>query len=158
MTDDGTLVIPGPDSPVTLQEITRKTLRQILDLRVSEYQRNFVADNAVSIAQAHFSDVAWFRAVYAGDTPVGFVMVHDEPAKPEYFLWRFMIDQRFQGKGFGSKALQQVIAYVKSRPNASFMETSVVQKPGGPQPFYERAGFRLTGAMEEGEAVMRLDF
>jgi len=37
-------------------------------------QRDAVADNALSIAQAHFSETAWMRAIYLGDTPIEFIM------------------------------------------------------------------------------------
>ena len=147
---------PHPKSEVTLREITEKSLREILALQVAEQQRAFVADNARSIAQAHFSPRAWFRAIYADDTSVGFVMLWDDPDKPEYYLWRLMIDERYQGNGFGRRAVELLIRHVKTRPNACELLTSVVQADGGPQGFYERLGFELTGDYEEAEAVMRL--
>lgn len=147
---------PTSENRVTLREITQETVRAICDLSVRDDQRQFVAPNAVSLAQAHFSEVAWFRAVYADETPVGFVMLAEDAQKPEYYLWRFMIDSRYQGLHFGRRAIELVIERVRTLPGAAELLTSVVQADGGPQPFYEGLGFRLTGAMEEGEAVMRL--
>ena len=72
---------------VTLREVTRETVRAICRRQVADDQRGFVAENAVSIAQAHFEPHAWFRAVYADEEPVGFVMLSDKPDEPEYFLW-----------------------------------------------------------------------
>jgi diamine N-acetyltransferase len=144
------------NSQVTLREITADTVRAICNLKVNESQQQFVAPNAVSIAQAHFHDSAWFRAIYADDTPVGFAMIDDQPEKPEYFLWRFMIDQRYQRMGFGRKVIELLIAHVRTRPNATEFLTSVVQAEGGPQPFYEKLGFALTGDFEDDEAIMRL--
>ena len=77
-----------PDSIVSLRPVTKDTLRDILRLKVTEAQEHFVANNAVSLAQAHFTPEAWYRAIYADETPVGFMMLYDDPAKPEYFLWR----------------------------------------------------------------------
>src|SRR5829696_1300054 len=83
---------------VTLREVTRETLYEIFKLKVSPEQERFVSPNEISIAEAHFSpDVAWFRAIYHTDTPAGFLMLRDEPAKAHYYLWRFMIDARHQG-------------------------------------------------------------
>ena len=141
---------------VTLREVTAETVRAICRLSVREDQRGFVASNAVSIAQAHFSDHAWFRAIYSGDTPVGFAMIEDRPEKTEYFLWRFMIDAEHQGQGVGRMAVELLIDHVKGRPGATESLMSVVQSEGGPQGFYEKLGFRLTGECEEGEALMRL--
>jgi diamine N-acetyltransferase len=148
---------PSSDSHVSLKEITADTVRPICDLSVREEQRQFVAPNAVSIAQAYFSEHAWFRAIYADDTPVGFLMLYDDTEKPEYYLWRFMIDARYQGMGFGRRALELLIEHVRARPNAKELFTSVHQAEGGPQGFYESTGFKLTGDMEEGEAVLRLE-
>ena len=127
---------------IALREVTKENLRDIFKLKVAPEQERFVAPNAVSIAQAYFDrDVAWFRGIYADDTPVGFVMLHDEPGEGKYYLWRFMIDHRFQGKGYGAQALEAVIAYVRQRPGAQEFLTSVVPGEGSPGPFYEKLGF-----------------
>lgn len=147
-----------PVSPVSLREITKERVREICRLQVSESQRKFVAPNAVSMAQAHFEPKAWFRAVFAGETPVGYVMLFDNPDEPEYYLWRYMIDARYQGMGFGRQALEQVIAYVRTRPGAKELLTSCVPGEGSPCPFYEQLGFVFTGDDDDGELVMRLKF
>ena len=149
-------IMPTKSAKVTLRKLTGKTVRTICNLSVSDYQKQFVAPNAISIAQAYFCKYAWFRAIYAGGIPVGFLMLYDNPKKPEYYLWRFMIDDRYQKMGFGYKAMKLVIKYVKTRPNAKQMFTSVVQADGGPQAFYEKLGFVLTGKYDAGEAVMKL--
>ena len=141
---------------LTLKEVTKQNLREILRLKVAEGQERFVASNAVSIAQAHFDPAtAWFRAIYDGDQPVGFVMLDDNPAVPRYTLWRFMIDNRFQRQGYGRAAIEAVLAHVRGRPGATELYTSCVDAAGGPGPFYERLGFTYTGEMDEGERVMR---
>jgi diamine N-acetyltransferase len=144
------------NATISLREITEETLVSILKLKVAPEQEQFVASNAVSIAQAHFSKHAWFRAIYADETPVGFVMLHDEPAKPEYYLWRYMIDARYQRLGFGRQALQLIIDHVKTRPNATELLLSYVPQEGGPQPFYERLGFTHTGRIVDDEVEMRI--
>ncbi len=148
---------PKNDSVITLREITQETLRPILKLEVDDDQNQFVAPNAVSIAEAHFSDYAWFRAIYADETPVGFVMVSIDEEKPEYYLWRFMIDKNHQGKGYGHQAMELVIAYIRTLPNATEMFTSYVPGKGNPGPFYRSLGFIETGEIDDDENVMRLD-
>jgi diamine N-acetyltransferase len=147
------------DATVTLREITEATVNMILKLKVAPAQEGFVANNAVSIAQAHFSKHAWFRAIYADETPVGFLMLHDEPdgaEGPIYYLWRFMIDARYQKLGFGRQALQLLMAHVRTRPNATELLLSYVPEAGGPQRFYESLGFVHTGREDHGELEMRL--
>jgi diamine N-acetyltransferase len=141
---------------VTLREVTKETLREVLKLGVAPEQERLVAPNAISIAEAHFSpDVAWFRAIYAGETPVGFVMLEDDASKPRYYLWRFMIDRRYQGRGIGRRAIELLIEHVRTRPGAKELLTSCVPGEGSPGPFYEKLGFVYTGEDDEGELVMR---
>ena len=152
-----------PESSVSLQRITAETLDEILALSVSEAQKDFVASNERSIAEAHFDEGAWFRAIYADETPVGFALLHDEslcedPRQPGYcFLWRLMIDQRFQRMGFGRRGVRLVIAHVKSRPDVKSLHTSWRRGEDSAQGFYEKLGFRETGEDESGEVHAVLD-
>lgn len=141
---------------VTLREITKENWRDIVRLKVAPHQEQFVSSNAMSIAEAHFNpEVAWFRAIYAGDVPVGFLMLEDNAVQQEYFLWRFMIGEQYQRRGYGRKALELFFAHVKTRPGADAIETSCVPAEDGPGLFYEKMGFVYTGKEEDGELVMR---
>ncbi|MGB9357019.1 MAG: GNAT family N-acetyltransferase [Acidimicrobiia bacterium] len=148
----------GPDrsSVVTLREVDEHNVRDIIRLEVAGHQRSMVATNAVSLAQYAVAPKAWTRAVFADDVPVGYVLLYDDVDTPEYFLWRFMIDRRYQGLGFGKRAIELVVDYVRTRPDAAALLTSYVATPGGPGPFYHRLGFVDTGEVDDGELVTSL--
>jgi diamine N-acetyltransferase len=145
-----------PGAEVTLREVTADTVRAICALEAAPEQRRFVASNAFSIAQAYFEPRAWFRAIYAGEEPVGFVMLHDDAEQHEYFLWRLMIAAGQQGKGYGRRAVEQLIAYVKTRPGAHELLVSYHPGEGGPREFYLTLGFEDTGVTEDDEVILRL--
>lgn len=150
--------IPTPESKITLRELTADTVWPVLKLEVAESQRNYVAPNAFSIAQAYFErENAWFRGVYAGDTPVGFVMLYVEPENAIYDLWRLMIAEEYQRMGFGTRTVELIIEHVCSQPNAKVLGVSVVPGEDGALEFYQRFGFVETGEIDEGEIVMKLD-
>lgn len=144
------------DVEVTLREVTAETVRAICALEVAPEQRGFVAPNAVSIAQAHFEPKAWFRAVYAGEEPVGFVMLHEDIEKREYYLWRFMVAAEHQRRGYGRRALDLVVDRVRGLPGANALLSSFVPGEHGPRGFYLDYGFVETGEVDEGEHVIRL--
>lgn len=149
--------VPTTDAVVTLRPVTAENVYDVMRLRVSKEQEQFVADNARSLAEAAYNQFAWPRAIYADETPVGFVMLYDDPHTPEYFLWRLMVDHRYQRLGFARRALEQVVEYVAGRPNAASLGVSYVPGEGSPQGFYAALGFVETGEVVEDEQVMRLD-
>jgi diamine N-acetyltransferase len=143
------------DDAVTLREITADTVRQVTALEVAPEQRGLVASNAVSIAQAYFEPKAWFRAVAAGDELVGFVMVYRDSAASTFHVWRFMIDARHQGRGYGRRAMELLIEEARA-DGATEVTLSVVPGDGSALDFYAGLGFEETGEIDDGEVAMRL--
>lgn len=141
---------------VTLDEVTGETVRAICRLEVGRAQFRFVAPNAVSFAEALFEPHAWYRAIAADGEPVGFLMLYDDPDEPVYYLWRFMIDARHQGKGYGAKAIEILVEHLRGRPRATELKTSWVPGEGSPEGFYRRLGFEPTGEIDDGEVVAHL--
>ena len=139
----------------SLREITKETVRQITALEVGPEQHGLVAANSVSIAEAYFEPKAWFRAIYHGEEPAGFVMVWRDPAEQVFYIWRFMVDARFQGRGVGRRALELLIDEARA-DGVPEVTLSVVPGPGSALAFYERCGFVATGEMHGGEAEMKL--
>ena len=126
---------------INLREITSKNLKSIIDLNVKEDQKDYVASNSVSIAQGHYAKSAWFKGIFSDDLPVGFVMLDLIEEEDKCFLWRFMIDCKYQGKGFGKIALTQVIDYVRSLNLYTDIKTSYVPAENGAGGFYKNFGF-----------------
>jgi diamine N-acetyltransferase len=141
-------------SVVTLREITAATVRMICALKTKEEQKRFVAPNALSIAQAHFEPRAIFRAVYADEVPVGFVMWKPADDPKAAYLWRFMIDHDHQKKGHAKQAITLLIKLLRDA-GYQRMQTSVVLGHGGPLGFYRSIGFVETGAtLTNGERIL----
>ena len=155
MSDDSTI---GPNAVVSLREVTSETVRTICRLSdtLKPPQNHLVAPNAVSIAEAHFEPHAWFRAIYADETPVGFIMLYDAPEEPIYFLWRLMVAAPHQGKGIGRQAVEMLIERVRTRPGATELLVSCIEGEGSPEGFYHRLGFRRNGKMYDNEVGLAL--
>lgn len=149
---------------VKLVEITDENRDVVLALRVAPEQARFVGSVRGALQEAVEDSHAnpWYRAVYAGDEAVGFVMLswNVEPRPPQiigpWFLWKLLIDERQQGRGYGSEVVRQVVELVRAE-GATELLTSYVDAPGGPAGFYERLGFVPTGDLDEnGEIVVSL--
>ena len=138
---------------INLRDITKKNLFSIIDLNVKEDQKNQVAANSVSIAQAHYSKSAWLKGIFNNDIAVGFVMLDLIKEENKCFLWRFMIDEKHQGKGYGKLALNQVIDWVRSLEAFEEIRTSYVPTKNGADGFYEKFGFIETGKLEDSNEI-----
>jgi diamine N-acetyltransferase len=95
---------------------------------------------------------------------VGFVMISDDIPRPmdedlvgPYYLWKLLIDERFQRRGYGAATLDAVVDYLVTRPGADVLYTSCADGPGSPRGFYLRYGFTDTGRIMWGENVLALD-
>ena len=113
-----------------LKKINRKNVGEILKLEVFDNQKSFVAPNNISIIEAYLAIVenghVFTFGIYNDDAPVGFLMIGfdvnsddaDAPkiAKGNYNIWRFMIDKKFQGKGFSKKAIELALEFINTFP------------------------------------------
>lgn len=152
-------------SNVQFVAISSKTVLSVCAMSetLPEQQRKSVADNALSIAQAHFSDHVWMRAIYADETPVGFIMLHlgsnweDGIDCPGVFLWRLMIAGPHQVKGYGAAAIKLLIDHLRAL-GIPELYTSYHLGEGGPALFYKKLGFVPTGEFygEEPEVVLKI--
>jgi diamine N-acetyltransferase len=132
-------------------------------------QEQFVASVEESFADAlkdhHACPRCW--SINDGAEIVGFVMISDGIPEERlagdanlvgpYYLWRLLIDERRQRRGYSTAALDAVVSYVRSRPDGDVLYVSSGQGEGSPRPFYERYGFVATGRLVDEEIVLELD-
>jgi GNAT superfamily N-acetyltransferase len=158
----GVLPEREPTPPgVHLREITDDNREAVRALRVRGRQERFVASVSRSLRHAAEAPKArpWYRAVYCGEEPVGFVMLAWKPRQGPYrgrhFLWRLLIDKRYQRRGIGRAVLTQIVDLVRADGGTELL-TSYEPGKGEPWPFYQRFGFEPTGDTDDGEIVLRL--
>ena len=144
---------------VLLRPISESNREAVEALRVSPAQEQFVSGVAESLLEAaeEPDGRALYWAVYGDETPVGFVMISDEVGSPEYiphFLWKLLIDERYQRRGFGTGTLDLIVEYFRRRPGVEVLWTSAGQGDGSPITFYERYGFERTGEIVFDDEVL----
>ena len=157
-----------------LEKVTGKNVWELLKLQVSEDQKTFVADNDISIIEAYTTisgnGYAFPFGIYDGDTPVGFLMIgydtddywDDAPAiaKGNYNLWRLMIDQAYQSKGYGKEAVKLALDFIETFPcgAADYCWLSYEPENQVAAKLYRSFGFEETGDMDGEEliAVLKL--
>lgn len=140
---------------ISLREITPENFKECINLKVSDAQTSFVASNVVSIAQSKVYSTANPLAVYNDDEMVGFVMHSFSPKEERFYLVRLMIDEKFQGKGYGKAATLAVIKKMEQIEDCKEIYLSFVPENTAAEKLYESIGFERTGEIDDGEVVMR---
>jgi pimeloyl-ACP methyl ester carboxylesterase/RimJ/RimL family protein N-acetyltransferase len=145
-----------PASGVSLREIGQQNWQAVVDLELEEDQRGFLEPNAVSLAESRFHPWMLPLAIYNDDEVVGFVMFSQwpDPREGNYWIHRFMIDRRHQGKGFGTAAMEALLDLFRTRiPACRTLWIGYDARNTPAQQFYARLGF-----VEQGEAPWGGDY
>ena len=134
---------------IQLKPVTKDNLAEVLSLTVHNSQKGFVSTTAESLAQAYvYTDTAFPFAVYAGQEIVGFIMMGWYEARNYYTLWKLLIDRKHQHKGYGRKALELGIAFLKDRFHVTGIYTGVSPGNQAAKQLYLSLGFQETGLTE----------
>ena len=159
------LQVPGAEhaprvQPFSVRPVTAENLDAVLKLAVAPGQRRFVATVERSLAQVSYEPAGWPMAIYNGEDPTGFMLLYDarkDKDKPaaQLYVWRLMVDARFQRLGLGRQAMHWVLAEAR-RLGLDEVGLSHVMAPGHAGPFYEKLGFAYTGEIDDGEHKMLL--
>ncbi|MFY3792584.1 GNAT family N-acetyltransferase [Ureibacillus sp. MALMAid1270] len=144
-----------------LKTITKDNWVDAISLRVKEDQVNFVASNAVSLAQLNFLDNFHAKGIYYGDEMVGFTLYGIDEDDHEFWIYRMMIDAKHQGKGYGKESVKLVIDDIKAIKEERHQTITLSYEPTNvhAKRIYEKMGFKeVEGLIIGGEQVSRYTF
>jgi diamine N-acetyltransferase len=147
-----------------IRPVTKDNWKELIRLKVRDDQTHFVASNLYSIAEAQFGDEYeghWDLhpfGIYDDNTPVGFLMygLNFEHPKHQAFIMRLMVDDKFQGKGYGRFGMQKILEIFRADERVSTVWISYEPENEVARKLYAGLGFRETGQMIEGEVVAEL--
>ena len=125
---------------IHLEKISWENYYKVLKLRVNKEQENYVAANDTSLIQAFVQSSSgtpvYSFAIMNGKTVVGFMqLMYDNDwtgyeredwlnseefkiyeGKPYYYIWRFMVDKKYQQRGYGRESFKQTLDFIKTFP------------------------------------------
>ncbi|HEW3780830.1 TPA: GNAT family N-acetyltransferase [Streptococcus pneumoniae] len=152
---------------IELRDVTMENYFDVLNLDVKEYQKQFIATNAISLAEVYVytknGDFVAPLAVYDNDVIIGFVMIaYDKKiviSSGNYLLFRFMIDKNFQNQGYFKPIMDKVLDYVRTAPAGLSNKLWLSYEPENEQArfCYLSYGFKETGEISENEVVAIYD-
>lgn len=155
---------------ISLKKITLENRRELFKLSVKDEQKQFVASNLSSVASCYVlsqnESMPFPLAIYANEKMIGFVMIeygntgYEQPkyAASTYCILRFMIDQRYQNKGYGKKAFIKIIEFIKTYPSGKAEKCWISYKSSNifAKNLYANFGFVETGEICNKESIAAL--
>lgn len=139
---------------VELKQIDENNFPDAFNLKLGEGQQDFVSHPIRSLAQAYvYRNQCTPFGIYSDGKMVGYVMVIYDYDIPEYDIWHMMIDESEQGKGYGSKALDLVLEYIRTKPfgDSGRIVLTCNEKNENAIRLYREKGFTPTGIADEDE-------
>jgi diamine N-acetyltransferase len=144
---------------ISLKDVTADNWEAVADLELDADQEDLVASNLYSVAESHYDPDARPRAIYAGKRVVGFLMYDVQRTKGrarEASIYRFMIDRKYQGKGYGRAALSKALEEIRAIPHVKRVLISYMPENPVAGPFYASFGFKEVGRDRDGEVIAKL--
>ena len=141
---------------ISLEDIDAGNWR--IPLSVSKDQEQYVASTTTILARAYAYREQRSRAfvIYDNETPVGMVLYHDEDSLDAYIFSEILIDERFQGKGYGTAATKLVLDRMKEDGRYHKVVLCYIEGNDAAKKLYEQFGFVETDR-DEDEIIMELD-
>jgi len=139
---------------ITFREITSDNYSQVLNLKITPEQEaaKFVSPVVRSLADAWFyrdEGIAYPKAVYEDEDLVGFIMYELDTEEQQVFIWRFLIDQAFQGKGYGRQTIEVVMEMAKEQAQITKVVADYVDGNEPMKKILLDLGFEETGFNKE---------
>lgn len=142
---------------ISLVPINAENEMECIELKPKDDQMNLVATNSDSLMHAKKEITSRPHGIYVDDYMVGFILFDNEVYTDGYYwILRFMIDHRFQGKGYGKSAILEVIEILRRKNDCKEIRVSHVPSNIVANSVYKSCGFEETGEYEEcGDPILR---
>ncbi len=108
---------------IHLENVTWDIYKDFLELSVNENQKKFVASSVISLAEAYINNTNQIcqsnvKAIFDDTELIGYALIqYTSNAEDSFYdFHRFMIDKKYQRKGYGKSAFHAVMDYLKSMP------------------------------------------
>ena len=143
--------------------LTAQDVIPLIGLSVAKHQQEFVASNAVTLAQSLFEPGNEIYGMWVKNTPLGLIAIIDmshpnQALEPDddpngLLIWRLMVSKDHQGKGHGRDAMRFAEKRCRELGHGNLLLSAIDHKDSAIA-FYEQQGYRKTGRIVDGEVEM----
>lgn len=145
---------------IVLKKIDESNFLEAFNLKLGQGQDEFVSNPVRSLAQAYvyYNQCTPF-GIYFKDTMVGYVMIIYDYDLEEYDIWHMIIDEKYQHRGYGQKAMEKCLEYIKTKPFGASNKVVLTCNRDNrtAMELYRKFGFAETGNEDEDEIELALE-
>jgi diamine N-acetyltransferase len=140
---------------IVLMPITVQNWEAAAALELEPHQESWIRSNVWSIAESLYHPELKPFGIYRGGTMVGFLMYGSAWQDGRVWIFRLMIDRKYQGQGLGKEALERVIRRMRDE---GYTEVNIGWDPENEvaERLYLKSGFEPTGLAPWGEKTAKL--
>lgn len=141
-----------------LEPITLNNRQDIEKLSVHPYQQGYIESTIECLLEASQCQTWRTVAIYDNEILIGFAMYGyfvEEYSKGQVWLDRLLIDYKYQGKGYGKKAILLLLELLYKEYQQDTIYLSVYGDNKAAISLYEQIGFHFNGEHDtKGEKIM----
>lgn len=137
---------------IHLVDVNEENWIDIVRLKVRDEQQKYLDHPVGIIARGYIYRNCNARVFGIADNSqmIGVALVRDFTEEPiNYDLQQFMIDQRFQNKGYGTEALRLILSFLKQERRYHSVEVCVNREDVMALHVYEKVGFVDSGYIDD---------
>ncbi|MEG0133234.1 MAG: GNAT family N-acetyltransferase [Clostridium sp.] len=134
---------------IEIKRVTEENLSAILELHVSENQKSYIETTEECLKEALEESCYQPVGLYKDGDLVGFAMYGIfKSENHRVWLDRYLIDEKYQGKGLGSEILEALINHLAKEYNCNEIYLSVYDDNECALHLYGKFGFRFNGEFD----------
>lgn len=128
---------------VNIKVVDESNYNACFNINVKDEQEKFITNPIKCLAKAYvYREFVYPFAIYNDDLVIGFVMIRFNKEFNNYFIWQFMIDEKYQGKGYGKQAMKRVLEWIKSDGKSNEVVTTYIEGDDIAKNLYTTLGFK----------------
>lgn len=134
---------------VVLKLVDESCFEEVIGLEVEVSDKNFVASNLRSLAEAWLyreNEDVFPYAILTSEHVVGFALLEKDKEEQHFLVWRLMIDKKFQGQGFGKSALKSIIKMASDEAVYPYVQVDYVKENHRMERLLKSLGFEQIGS------------
>lgn len=143
---------------ITFKEIDETNKNLVLNVSLKPTQVDFIETVDECLKEAEQYEQWRPRAIYMKDTVIGFAMYGSFGPNRDTWIDRIIIDEKFQGQGYGKKAMKRLIPLVANEYDVRVIYLSIVPENEIAYKLYTILGFEYINEKDpEGELIFKYE-